>query len=336
MNCTLCFGGFSNLPVWKQKHYLVLEYLPVLLQILFSIDNPTNAPHSKFVRPTIVLFPLGTGNALFYSLHRPLANPPTASQSTKLPTDLVLALRTLLFGTPNSLPLFRTTFSPRSRILSNYGRTARPLPPSNTLYGAIVASYGLHATLVADSDTSEWRQHGAARFGMVARKLLSPSDGSEPHAYRAKLILQTDKGGEVVLDRQEHGYVLLTLVSNLEKAFTISLASKPLDGKLRIVHFGPEKGEEVGRIMGLAYQGGKHVMEEKVAYEEVRGARIEFLERDGDKSGADKDDMEGRWRRVCIDGLIVRIEEGGWMEVSEVPEEERPIDIVVGPGTRET
>lgn len=131
------------------------------------------------------------------------------------------------------------------------------------------------------------------------------------------------------MDRQEHGYILLTLVSNLEKTFTISPASKPLDGKLRVVHFGPEKGEEVGRIMGLAYQGGKHVEEEKVAYEEVRGLRIEFLERDGNKKSGGKDDIEGRWRRVCIDGLIVRVEEGGWMEVSEVPAAERAVDVVV-------
>jgi diacylglycerol kinase family enzyme len=129
------------------------------------------------------------------------------------------------------------------------------------------------------------------------------------------------------VQRQEHGYILLTLVSNLEKTFTISPASEPLDGKLRVVHFGPEAGEEVLRIMGLAYQGGKHVGDEKVEYEEVRGMRIEFLERDEEGDG-----MEGRWRRVCIDGLIVRAEEGGWMEVSEVPDAERAVDVVVASG----
>jgi hypothetical protein len=161
---------------------------------------------------------------------------------------------------------------------------------------------------------------------MVARELLA-----SPHAYRAKLILSTGNGDsrKVVVDRSEHGYILVALVSNLEKTFTISPASKPLDGKLRVVHFGPEEGEEVLRIMGLAYQGGKHVKEEKVTYEEVKGMRIEFLEPDGDK---DADGMEGRWRRVCIDGLIVRVEEGGWMEVSEVPEAERVVDVVVAQG----
>lgn len=164
------FGSRSSASLWS-IYRLFSRFYPQFIALLMY-------PPSKFIRPTIVLFPLGTGNALFHSLHRPLGNPSTTSQTSKPAIDLVLALRTLLFGTPNSLPLFRTIFSPQSRLLSNYGRTALPLLASNTLYGAIVASYGLHATLVADSDTAEWRQHGAARFGMVARELLSPSDGA--------------------------------------------------------------------------------------------------------------------------------------------------------------
>jgi len=29
-------------------------------------------------------------------------------------------------------------------------------------------------------------------------------------------------------------------------------------------------------------------------------------------------DEGGRWRRVCVDGRIVRMEEGGWVEVRRV------------------
>jgi hypothetical protein len=70
-----------------------------------------------------------------------------------------------------------------------------------------------------------------------------------------------------------------------------------------LVHFGPTTGDEAMRIMGLAYQGGKHVEDEKVRYEKVEGLRIEMREEDE------------RWRRVCVDGKIVRVEEGGWVEV---------------------
>jgi hypothetical protein len=198
---------------------------------------------------------------------------------------------------------------------------------------------------------------------MVANELLSGT----PHAYKARVTLRKapsraekhQEAGESeeqsepskpvaqgqksteeeVLPSLEHGYILLTLVSNLEKTFCISPASRPLDGTLRIVQFGPERAETVGAIMGAAYQGGKHVDmtdggpggggRKLVTYEEVEGARIEFLEQDGDAVGGGEGDMEGRWRRVCVDGLIVRVEEGGWMEVAKVPEGEEAVDVVV-------
>jgi hypothetical protein len=172
---------------------------------------------------------------------------------------------------------------------------------------------------------------------MVAKELLSPPGGNGmPHAYRAKVTLRkcaTSTEGAVTLPtqeyeemipREEHGYILMTLVSNLEKTFCISPASKCLDGKLRVVHFGPKSGEEIMRIMGEAYQGGGHVSNGEgrgedgaVGYEEIEGAWIEFLE------------PEGRWRRVCVDGLIVRVEEGGWMDVTKVEEGREAVDVLV-------
>lgn len=171
----------------------------------------------------------------------------------------------------------------------------------------MVASYGLHATLVADSDTTEYRKHGDKRFGLIAKDLLFPEDGASPHAYKAKVTLvKGGKGG--VLEGEEYGYVLASLVSNLEKTFTISPASKPLDGQLRVVNFGPLSGEKTMDVMKGAYAGGEHVGIEGVRYDAVDGMRIEFLE-----FGED-----WKWRRCCIDGLIVGVEEGGWMEVKVV------------------
>jgi hypothetical protein len=62
-------------------------------------------------------------------------------------------------------------------------------------------------------------------------------------------------------------------------------------------------GDEVMKIMTAAYQDGKHVEDDRVGYEEVAGLRIEF------------DEQDPRWRRICIDGKIVRVEQGGWVEV---------------------
>lgn len=256
----------------------------------------------------IALFPLGTGNALFHSIHRP----------STLPSIYIQGLRTLFSGKPRALPTFRASFSPGACSLSNEGQTATPLP-NGRVHGAVVASYGLHATLVADSDTTEYRKHGDKRFGLVAKDLMYPGDGSPPHAYKANVTLFKSGGSSEAVTRTEHGYILATPLSNLERAFTISPSSKPLDGQLRVVHFGPVSGDQTMEIMKEAYNAGNHTTLESVSYETIDGLRVDLKE----------EERDWKWRRFCIDGLIVGVEENGWMEVQKVEEGSEVVDILV-------
>lgn len=243
-----------------------------------------NPEENAITPPVVALIPMGTGNAL--------------ANSTGLMLDSTFGLSTLVRGTPEAAPVFRVSFSgPSDGAEKNV----------SDVYGAVVASWGMHASLVADSDTVEYRRFGVDRFKMAAKELLYPSDGSESHRYRGKVTLIKKGAGSreeyrEVIDRAEHMYVLTTLVSELEKGFRISPRSRPLDGQLRVVHFGPVSPEEAMRLLGLAYQG-KHVDEPSVGYEDAEGVRIEFHEK------------EERWRRVCVDGKIVVVPLGGGMEV---------------------
>lgn len=251
-------------------------------------------PRSEtYQKPNVAILPLGTGNAL--------------AHSSGITADKTLGLSTLIRGSPKEIPLFRATFSPGARLLANEAREEHPLRTHNNspaVHGAVVCSWGLHAGLVADSDTAHYRQFGAERFKMAAKEALFPADGSLPHPYRGKIsVLRSDSPEWQPIDRSEHAYVLATLVSHLEKGFRISPASQPLDGKLRLLHFGLVSGEEAMGIMTKAYQDGGHVDDERVGYEAIEGLRIKFEERDA------------KWRRICIDGKIVRVEEGGWIEV---------------------
>lgn len=251
----------------------------------------------QYLRPAIGILTMGTGNAL--------------ANSTGLNGDLTRGLRHFYRGKVHPLPTFTATFSPGSDILLDEGRkiesVASPAADAGEMYGAVVCSWALHASLVADSDTTEYRKFGSQRFQMAAKELLSPSDGSAPHVYKGQITLfKLDENGHEIrqtMDAQTHGYILATLVSNLEEKLTISPASKPLDGQLRLVHFGTISSEEVVRILGLAFQGGAHVDNEEVRYESIEGMRIDF------------DEPDGRWRRVCVDGRIVRVGERGWVEV---------------------
>lgn len=277
--------------------------------IVDLVNGFSSQPRSpSYTAPQIILLPLGTANALYHSIN-------AAS------TRNTWGISALSSTTTKPLPLFTATFSPGAKLLVDEARKEEGLPRNErgegVLHGAVVCSWGMHASLVADSDTAAYRKHGAERFGMAAKEALYPADKSPPHAYKGRVSVLNSSGKWTTLPEQEHMYVLCTLVSRLESTFCISPSSKPLDGSMHLVHFGPVDGDEAMRIMGLAYQGGKHVGDGKVRYESIEGLRVEFEE------------GEGRWRRVCVDGKIVRVEEGGWVEVRKGDGEGSVLDVVV-------
>jgi hypothetical protein len=158
---------------------------------------------------------------------------------------------------------------------------------------------------------------------MAAEELLKVG-----HGYDADVLVRTGKREEewktpdFTEPGKRVGYALITLVSNLEKTFTISPDARPLDGKLRLVGFGDVGGEKTLEVMKAAYNEGKHVgmkwkegeKEERVGYEEVHEVKVVTNEEDE------------RWRKVCVDGTIVDIPKGGWLRVARV---EPRFDIVI-------
>lgn len=304
-----------------------------IVDLLNGADEAA-APGTR--NPIIALLPLGTGNALFHSLHRPVYR--------EGPSPLVAGLRTLLRGKAGALPMFKARFSPGSHVVTyadppesepdvsssptqqqqQQHRQSRHETPVEHLYGAIVASYGFHASLVWESDTPAYRQHGEARFGLVAQELLR-----ESHGYACTMEVRrpgADPDRWERLPRERFGYVLATLASNLERGFVISPDSVPLGDQLRVVHFGDVGGKRTTEIMQAAYRGGAHVgMRWRegdgtggVGYDEIEGLRVKVLEE------------EGRWRVVCVDGVIVEVPRGGEMVVEM--EAGSAFGILVDPG----
>ncbi|KAL8339823.1 hypothetical protein RB601_006104 [Gaeumannomyces tritici] len=311
-------------------------------------DDETAAAASSSSLPAIALLPLGTGNALFHSLHRPLYG---SSSSSSGPSHLVRGLRTLFRGAPAPLPTFRASFPPGSTLVPPASPAAVAAregeeqereqgeeeeedvgEPVDHLVGAIVASYGFHAQLVWESDTPEYRRHGARRFGMAAAELLKIG-----HAYDAEVRLglpgaaaggkEEEKQEVVVRPRGANNgdkftYVLAAMASSLERTFTISPASRPLDGRLWLVSFGAVGAGKAMEIMQAAYNDGAHV--DMVDDDDDDG--------DGDGGGGGKvvgydeadavtvvtHEEHARWRKVCVDGTIVELPRHGAMTVRKV------------------
>lgn len=277
---------------------------------IVDLLNGRKQPTEAGPLPTIALIPLGTGNALFHSLHKPHY----AVSDQPAPSHLVLSLQALLKGKASPLPTFEALFTPGSHLVEEKeeerkeptGEATAPVPASQ-LTGAIVASYGFHSQLVWESDTPAYRRHGGKRFGMVAQELLK-----EGHAYHATVETSSSAATPA-----RFSYVLATMVSNLEKTFTISPESRPLDGQLRLVHFGDVGGQKTMDIMMAAYNNGSHVGIEGVGYEAVEFVKVTTHEEDA------------RWRKVCIDGTIVEIPQGGSMKVKRSAEPQLQV-LVLG------
>ncbi|KAI9681416.1 MAG: hypothetical protein M1817_002700 [Caeruleum heppii] len=309
-----------------------------------STPEETNDSKTPYIPPTLCILPLGTANALAHSLRL---------TSRSHPHSLTPPLRTILTGIPEPLPTFTARFSPGARILSSpWTHTPSiPLPRRNnegegSMTGVVVMSYGLHATLVAESDSPAWRERGSERFGLVAKRLMFPPNneeggkGGEMHRWRATVSLLSSSSSSTTTSRNpsplpEKGqsYILTPLVSHLESTFPISPASDPSNPSLRLLQIPSIPAAELAEILGKVYEGkGRHVDDRRVRYVEVEGVRVDVdEEKEGDGGGGgggedmgddkeegkeeDGDDGEWRWRRVCVDGVIVLLEQGGWVEV---------------------
>lgn len=288
-----------------------------------EIDD--SRPPSIFFKPSVVLIPEGTANALAHSAQIVSRDP----------------IKVMMTGRARPLPQFEVTFNRAARLVTEEGQKREEfVQPSDEpiesgqlgyydpedhvrCYGCVVFSWGLHASLVAMSDTTEMRKHGIERFKMAAGDLMK-----ENHVYSGTVKFRKDryepwqtfkhKNGE----EKKHKYILATMVSNLEEKFCISPASKPMDGSLRLVAIGDETPETLMRITAGAYNNGSHVESEKdvVTYEEIDSLRIEF------------DEEDEKWRQVCIDGKIVAVEKGGWVEMRKLPavgvDGRRVVDLV--------
>jgi hypothetical protein len=84
-----------------------------------------------------------------------------------------------------------------------------------------------------------------------------------------------------------------------------------------VVQIGEMDGAGLMGVMKAVYDGSKHLEMESVKFFD-RVREIEFVVGEG----------EERWRRICVDGEIIVIEQGGRINVSVIEGEKSRVSIL--------
>lgn len=129
---------------------------------------------------------------------------------------------------------------------------------------------------------------------MAAERLLTPT----PHVYRGSLSVNN----EYLTD--EHTYLLVSHVSHLEPTFPIAPSQSPLQDTVSVIQIGEMDKAGLTGVMQAVYNNSKHLEMESVKF--LEGVKeVEFV----------IDEVEERWKRICIDGEIVVVEKGAIVTV---------------------
>lgn len=237
----------------------------------------------------LAVLPTGTGNALALSLG--LNNLHTALQKLFTATS------------PKPLNLYLASLPEGTKILFR-GEEVADAPKK--FYFLVVFSWAFHASLVADSDTEELRQHGNERFKIAAQKNLG-----RPQKYDGSVLIGLTKYDG------PFSYLVITPAQNFEPGFKILPKGDIHEESLYIVAVGYEHEENLtGKylydVMLEAYDNGKHIENPKVTYKKAEKGDVITLR------GQNLLPQENR--RFCVDGAIILLPKKDESSVEVKPE----------------
>lgn len=262
----------------------------------------------------LICVPTGTGNAISHSIgHGSVAK----------------AISRMFLGKLQPLANFKVEFPPGTSVV--LPDTDFSEPPSTTttelspFHAFAVASWGIHASLVADSDSTEFRKYGIERFKMAAgdnlkreQKYHGPVELSNNDTVTSQKVLTSVDSGDherkttttyESLSRLDkpYSYLLFTLLTQLEKGYYISPAGKPPTAReLYLVDVPYLPNNELQEVLMAPYSGSKHVHDARVNY-----VRIQPTANEEDKESVAAvirpEETELRNRRWCLDGQILLV-----------------------------
>lgn len=268
---------------------------------------------------TLILIPTGTANALanssgldsvqkavsrmFLGSPQPMASFPVEfppgtcfihNEPEPKPSSTHLGIQSGLsvVTTPDAPPGVHSSLY--NHFFKHTGERDNYFDPSLVIHAIAALSWAAHASLVADSDSPQFRVLGEARFQKAAETNMS-----RPQKYRGQIILgdlakrhpnSNDTNQDLKLTylnpfdtkpnldglsgplspatlpvpytipSNEHSYLLFTLASNVEKTYAISPDSHPpSDLTLHLVHTDYTSNERLSQMMMAPYTRSAHL-----------------------------------------------------------------------------
>lgn len=266
------------------------DYTVILISGDTSVNEFINSLTSgKDHRGDITIFniPFGTGNSLALSLDL---------------LDEFTAIRQLLLQ-PQVHPLnLYDIILPNETWLLQQDKRIKLLP--HTMKFLIVFSWGFHASLVADSDTPEYRKYGIDRFKMAAMENLKSLQQYEGQTSISPL---SNNGNQNGISREFNGpfaYWLVTPSKKFEPTFDILPNGNLFDDNIYFISFDTDVASlsYIMDIMTQVYNKGQHINNPAVTYEKIppnHSISLTFK------------DLPMGSRRFCMDGSIVLLPQTG-------------------------
>lgn len=227
----------------------------------------------KIERSTNINFgiiPSGSGNALALELYNCGKDEIVVSSLLKVFTDSAKL---------QGFPLLKASFPKGSKDVNN-----------NTVESSIffvVLSWGLHASIVADSDAPEFRKLGNERFKMAALNNIQHIEQS----YEGTI--------SEIENVPVHGYFLLAMVKSLEFGFMISPKSDLLNSISYFIDIPFKNNQAILDILYEVYDNAKHIKSKNVIYKKFSSnIQLTLCDRIENK------------RRICVDGKIIISNQG--------------------------
>ncbi len=261
------------------KFEISLSYLAIMISGDTSLNELINSL-PRGIDLTILIIIQGTGNAFANSIGL---------------GSVFDAIQSLFIGHLSYFPLYEAIFDPPGIFLNE---KQERLHKVDRMLFFVVGSWGLHASLVAESASIAMRRkYGNLRFRKAAETVLKKN----PKFIGSITLIKPNGERHTIECNQPLSYFIMAAMPKFEPTFIISPDSEPSKLELHLLYFRHSKASKTMELMNKAYDNGTHIKDPCVKYIPINdGQSVELTVSDSISDPA--------CSKICLDGSIILLQ----------------------------